>query len=150
MPQEISAGGIIVYFSGKGWEVLLIKDMNDVWTFPKGLIKNNEKPVSAARREIAEEVGLTKLNLVYSLKPIKYYYRREGLIHKKVHYFLFKSLTRQKPICQTEENIKEAQWINLDKALSLVGYPKSSIPLLQEVQKKIDLWKLKPPPTSNV
>ncbi len=137
MKQEISAGGVIVYRRPKNWQVLLIKDMNGVWTFPKGLLEKDESPQSTAQREIAEEVGLSNLTLLGGLATIEYFYRRAGLIHKKVHYFLFESAQRQVPVCQKKEGITTAQWTDLARALSLVGYPKTNIPLLRATQKKL-------------
>lgn len=137
MKQEISAGGVIVYRWAKKWQVLLLKDMNDVWTFPKGLIEKGESPETAAQREIAEEIGLSNLILREPLATIEYFYQRNGLIHKKVHYFLFESPKRQMPVCQKKEGITAAQWADLARALTLVGYPKTNIPLLQAAQKKL-------------
>lgn len=55
MKKELSAGGVVVRKKGNAWQVLLLKDMNDNWTFPKGLIEKGENPPSAAKREIADE-----------------------------------------------------------------------------------------------
>ncbi|KKW10495.1 MAG: hypothetical protein UY49_C0021G0009 [Microgenomates group bacterium GW2011_GWC1_49_7] len=43
MKTEVSAGGIVVRKRMRIWEVLVIRDMNDVWTFPKGLVEKGEK-----------------------------------------------------------------------------------------------------------
>lgn len=137
MKQEMSAGGVVVYRSAKNWQVLLIKDMNEAWTFPKGLIEKDEAPAKAAEREIVEEVGLTNLTRRGSLAPIEYFYRRPGLIHKKVHYFLFRSSKRQTPVWQKEEGITAAKWVDLNRAAKLIGYPKTNAPLLKAVQKQL-------------
>lgn len=138
MRQEISSGGVIVYRSAKKWDVLLIRDMNGVWTFPKGLIEKDENSLATAKREIAEEVGLTNLKSLGPLPPIEYFYRRSGLIHKRVYYFLFQSDKRQQPICQEKEGIKEAQWVDLNKALNIIGYAKSNTALLKAAQQKLN------------
>ena len=89
MKKEISAGGVIIKRSGKIVQVLLIKDMNGNWTFPKGVVEKGESHEDAAKREIFEETGLKNIILIQKLSPIHYAYQRNGLIHKTVHYFLF-------------------------------------------------------------
>lgn len=85
MKTEISAGGIVVRTSGKTWDVLILKDINDVWTFPKGKIWTGEDLETASRREILEEVGLNVLTMLTKLPVIRYIYQKNGLISKTVH-----------------------------------------------------------------
>lgn len=139
MKKEVSAGGLIVRYKKRVWEVLLMKDMNNTWTFPKGIIEKGEIPNDAARREIAEEVGLTKLEFIALLADIHYTYRRCGLIHKTVHYFLFRYQGRQIPTPQKEEGIREVTWMPIDIALKVVGYPESNTPLLTKTKELIAL-----------
>lgn len=134
MKQEISAGGIVVRKSGSVWEVLVMKDMNDNWTFPKGLVEKGEEPAEAAKREIKEEVGISQITLFKELKPIHYFYNRKGLISKTVHYFLFTSSGLESPKAQKEEGISEVTWMPMEKTIELIGYAKSNKPLLEEVE----------------
>ena len=39
-------------------EVLLIRDRNGYWVFPKGHVEPGESPEETARREVAEEAGV--------------------------------------------------------------------------------------------
>ncbi len=132
MKQEISAGGLIVRQMNKDWHVLLIKDMNSNWTFPKGLVERGENALTAAKREIAEEVGLRDIFLVANLSPITYMYRRGGLIHKTVHYFLFSSSGKEVPKGQKEEGISDVRWVPLSEAIDIIGYSKTNTSLLEE------------------
>lgn len=134
MKQEVSAGGIIVRKKGKTWDVLLLKDMNSNWTFPKGLVEKGEDPVSAAKREINEEVGISDVFLLSPLKPIHYIYNRGGLIRKTVRYFLFSSEGKETPKGQKEEGISDVTWMPLEKAIDIIGYSKTNTPLLEEVR----------------
>lgn len=139
MKKEISAGGIIVRNQGKAWEVLLIKDMNGKWTFPKGLIEPGEPISKTAVREISEEVGLTDINIMKELQPIHYYYRREkNLVYKTVHYFLFRTEGKETPEPQTEEGISETIWKPIPEAISIIGYPETNRPLLENVLSILD------------
>ena len=135
MKTEISAGGLIIRKRRKPWEILLIKDMNDSWTFPKGLIEKGEEPEAAARREIEEEVSISGLKLLAKLKPIEYWYQRDGLIHKKVYYFLFEVAGNPPIKEQKEEGISEAKWVEIAKAKEIIGYPKTNRKVLEESVK---------------
>lgn len=135
MKTEISAGGIIVKKVKAGWHVLLLRDMNDSWTFPKGRIEKGETKKAAARREIQEEVGLTKIVYMRSVSPIAYIYRRGSLVHKKVYYFLFRVVTPEEIVCQKSEGIQEAKWLGFDQAFSIVGYPKTNRSLLRKTER---------------
>jgi mutator protein MutT len=133
MKTEYSAGGIIIRKFRTSWQVLLIRDMNSVWTFPKGKIETGETPRRAAVREIAEEVGLTDLSYRKKLQTIHYTYKRNGIIEKTVEYFLFEYSGKERPVCQKEEGISEAKWVSINSAKSLVGYPETNAMLLQSL-----------------
>lgn len=117
------------------WQLLTIRDMNKSWTFPKGMIEKGESPLAAARREIEEEVGLTNLTLLRKLGVIEYFFRKNGLIKKTVHYFLFRSTGRQKLKPQRKEGISAAKWVSLEEFASIIGYPNTNRPLFETVQK---------------
>jgi 8-oxo-dGTP pyrophosphatase MutT (NUDIX family) len=139
MKAETSAGGVIVRKMNSVWHVLCIRDMNSSWTFPKGLIEPDETREAAAAREIQEETGLTHVSLHAPIKSIKYIYRKNGLIQKTVHYFLF-ILTRDQPVvCQKSEGIKEAKWMSFPDAKKSIGYRDTNVDLLERVQKILTL-----------
>lgn len=139
MKTATSAGGVIVNFSYNQWYVLIIKDMNGAWTFPKGMIEQRETAEEAALREIQEEVCISKLSLLCAFTPIQYTYTRSGLITKTVYYFLFQSILRMKPTVQREEGIKEAKWVSIPKATDMIGYRDTNVKLLEETWKLLQL-----------
>lgn len=136
MKTAKSAGGIIVSGLGDHWYVVLLKDMSNSWTFPKGLIEKGETPKDAAVREIYEEVGIKNLKFFASLDPIEYIYTHNGSVKKTVYYFVFKLRIRIHPTPQIEEGIQEARWIRIDKAIDAIGYRQTNVALLEET------WKL--------
>lgn len=138
MKFEFSAGGVIVRKKKSLWEVLLIEDMNKSWTFPKGMIEKGEKPAEAAKREVLEEVGLKELTLLKELKGIEYFYKKNGLIKKKVYYFLFQYDGAISPKPQKEEGITDAKWMPIAKAHDMIGYPKTNTLLMQEAQSQLE------------
>ena len=137
MKTATSAGGIIVCHPDSSWYVLILKDMNDTWTFPKGMIEKGELVEEAAIREIKEEVGITNLKNLFPLTPIAYRYKRGRIIQKEVQYFVFLSQRLTKPKIQKEEGIREAQWVPYEKAIGIIGYRQTNVTLLEETWKSL-------------
>jgi len=131
MKQELSAGAIICKKVKSVWNVLLIRDMKGLLTFPKGLMEPGEDKKQTAIREAAEETGIIDLQYVTELPDVSYFYTRNGKsIKKLVHYFLFLS-TNDLPLTpQREEGITELIWMSMEKAISCIGYGKSNTPVL--------------------
>lgn len=135
MRKEVSAGGVVFGTKNKQVCVLLLKDPKGKWTFPKGLIEKDEDPLSCAKREIAEEVGLSKLTFHARLTPAQYKYRWDKeLIDKTVHYFVFTASTNVPLLPQAAEGIQDVQWFPFDEALTAVGYKKTNTPLLKQAK----------------
>lgn len=138
MKTEISAGGIVFKIRNGQALILLLKDQKGNWTFPKGLIEDNEDKMGTAKRETEEEVGVKKISFVTALTPIEYWYKWEGeLIKKTVYYYLFRAEGEEKLTPQKEEGISEAKWFVPKKAFEVIGYRKNSLNLLKEAVKKI-------------
>lgn len=133
MKIEISSGGVIYRLNNSTFEVLLLKDKNGFWSFPKGLIEDGEDKLTAAKREIGEEVGIHGLKMVTELAPINYIYKwKESIIKKTVYFFLFKYIGGETPKPQLEEGITETKWFDLDESIQIVGYPKTNKAVLEE------------------
>lgn len=87
-----SAGGIVLGNSG---DVALVRNSTDTkWFFPKGRLDQGEDDESAARREIAEEAGLTDLEHIADLGSYQRprigkdgAYREDQM--KDIHMYLF-------------------------------------------------------------
>lgn len=138
MREEISAGGVVFKKKEGKRYLLLLKDKNGKWTFPKGLVEPDEDRKITAAREVAEETGIDKIEFSQELTPIQYWYRWEGeLIRKKVYYFLFEAKKKQKPKPQEEEGILAVRWFLPEKALEIIGYRKTNQKILEEVLLKL-------------
>jgi 8-oxo-dGTP pyrophosphatase MutT (NUDIX family) len=89
IPEEVSAGGIVVRKQTQHLYVALIRERGaPTYVLPKGRLEPGESIQQAAQREIAEEAGLTHLQLLADLgtqERLSFSKRR----WKKVHYFLF-------------------------------------------------------------
>ena len=133
---EHSAGGVIYRKSGNGTEILLLCDRNKNWSFPKGLIEEDENMVKTAEREIEEEVGLTNLHFIDTVDSIGYFYRFEGkLIRKRVDFYLFEYKGNEIPKPLIAEGISDVQWFSVNEALKAIGYAKTNKPILEKAMK---------------
>ena len=135
--KETSAGGVIVRPNGKDFEVLVVRDMNEELTFPKGVIEDGENALDAAFREIEEEVGLVDITFIRPLTPISYIYTRDGLVHKVVQYFLFMTIGTEETRAQKDEEIHDVLWMRLDEAIEKIGYRETNKKLLLEVRSEL-------------
>lgn len=134
MKREISSGGVVFKKTGQTIQVLLLKDKNNFWSFPKGLIEENEDKLTAAKREIGEEAGIHGLEMICELKPINYIYKwQESIVKKTVYFFLFKYSGNETPKPQFEEGISEVKWFPLNEAFKIIGYVKTNKAVLEEV-----------------
>jgi len=59
--KRMSAGVVVVRETPDGWRFLLLRAFRH-WDFPKGAVEAGETPLEAARREVAEEAGITALD----------------------------------------------------------------------------------------
>lgn len=109
------------------WLVALVKTEHKrgpVWVLPKGHVElaAGENIAEAARREVAEEAGITDLSVKNELGVTRFKFQAEtALVLKTVHYFLM--LTNQKTLTpQAEEGLLEAQWFPIDEAVPMLAY----------------------------
>ena len=57
--SRLSCGIILVRQSDAGWVTLMLRAYRH-WDFPKGIRERGEEPLDAAKREVAEETGITE------------------------------------------------------------------------------------------
>ncbi len=119
---ERAAGYVLFREQGEKREYLLVRNRNGRhWGFPKGRIETGESPEEAARREVAEEVGIRDLRPISFSRTIHYSFIRNGkLIHKEVTYFLAE--TDEEGILNDEELV-EMRWLSFVEALTTLTYP---------------------------
>jgi ADP-ribose pyrophosphatase YjhB (NUDIX family) len=119
-----SAGGVVLNPEGR---VLLVSQHGTSWSLPKGHLEGGESPLEAARREIREESGVTRLEFV---RPLGSYSRhrlgadggedRSEL--KTIHLFLFRTdETKLQPL---DPDNPEARWVEPAAVAGLLTHAK--------------------------
>jgi 8-oxo-dGTP pyrophosphatase MutT (NUDIX family) len=141
MVREISAGGVVVKQSGKGWEMATIEPQTEassarpakktsrkvVLALPKGLVDPGEKPEQTALREVQEETGLVATPIT-KLADIKYVYVRswgdQQRVFKIVSFFLLRYQSGEIDDVSREmrAEVKRAFWIPLEEAPRKLAY----------------------------
>ena len=64
MAKVLSAGVIPLRRTAQGWRMLILRAYKN-WDFPKGRVEAGEEPIDAAKRETAEETGITDLDFAF-------------------------------------------------------------------------------------
>lgn len=120
--REPTAGGIIFRAKGDDIEILLIQDAKDRWTIPKGHIESGESPKETAVREIAEETGLKRIEVLSWLGKVDFRYRRQDrLVLMTTQVYLMKALDQHEGL-QKEKWMRSIQWFKFNDALDKIEY----------------------------
>lgn len=103
-----AAGGIVM---NSDRDVLMIY-RHGMWDLPKGKLELNEKIPEAAIREVKEETGLHKVEIIKKLmKTYHTYLMKENKVLKTTHWFLMRS-NETDFIPQTAEGIEHVKWVS--------------------------------------
>lgn len=120
--RETSAGGVVFRFDGARTLVLLIRDAHRTWGFPKGHVEEGESASDAALREVREETGLDRLDVVAPVSTINWTFKFRGrLIHKTCHFFAIETRQRRtRPL--RAEGIVACKWATLDQGVKMLTH----------------------------
>jgi 8-oxo-dGTP pyrophosphatase MutT (NUDIX family) len=128
--------GIIVFYRfPRSIKYLLIKHKKGHWAFPKGHADKGETKLEAAHRELKEETGIVKIQLLKKrilLKESYTFTNGKGVkILKKVNYFIAE--TKNKRVEIDYKEITNFKWCTYKAGLEKVTYNESG-----SVLKKAD------------
>jgi 8-oxo-dGTP pyrophosphatase MutT (NUDIX family) len=119
---EFSAGGVVVR-DGRVVVIVPVKRGPGgarVLGLPKGHPDGDESAEQAARREVAEEAGVTG-ELIEPLGDVTYTYERGGRpVTKRVRFYLFEY--RSGDVADHDHEIEEARWMPLAEAARELTY----------------------------
>ena len=124
MIKEKSCGTIIIDDD----KVLIIKQKQGFYGFPKGHMEKNETEVETAIRETKEETNLDVLT--DETKRYSLNYVIDNKIDKEVVYYLAKPLNKN--IIKQESEINDILWIDIDKVIDILTFDN-----LKELWKKV-------------
>ena len=82
------------------------------WDLPKGKVDEGEAVDAGALREVREECGLKRLELVKRLCETWHTYERKGRQHlKRTDWYLMRGTNAEELVAQGEEDITEVRWM---------------------------------------
>ncbi len=136
LPVKVTAGGVVLRQENGGWLVALeqqVKMSGEFWCVPKGHVEEGEDLETAAKREIAEEVGVTEFESFEYLAE-KQRPSLKGHEWKIIHYFL--AVTKQVDLYPADtEKGHRAKWFLLFSDLPLLFEEQKE--LIEEIKRKI-------------
>lgn len=145
-----SAGGVVYKTSKNKIYVLLLKN-NEGWFLPKGKLEVGEKPEDAVIRELSEELGINKSDILLKSncicetmyithQPADIYYPNAKLVK-----FYLVNIKTAKLHPQSSENIEKARWFEINNAIKKVRYSTykvviwKALKMLNSVQTNINV-----------
>jgi 8-oxo-dGTP pyrophosphatase MutT (NUDIX family) len=119
------------------YQYLLVQHHAGHWAFPKGHAENGETDLQAARRELQEETGISKVILLEDVSLAETYYFRRGdqTVSKKVRYF--PGVVKDCAVHIQAAEIKAYRWVNAEGAFNLITFGESRR-LLTEAKQYLD------------
>lgn len=123
--KQIKSCGCIVLHDDK---VLLIKQHQGFYGFPKGHMEKNETEIETALRETKEETGIDAIVDKEKRFEISYYTRKNNF--KTVVYFLAHSKNVEIKI--QEKEIIEAKWVSINDVEGILTFDN-----MKELWKKV-------------
>ncbi|MDA1196846.1 MAG: NUDIX domain-containing protein [Nanoarchaeota archaeon] len=119
-----SAGGVVLNQD----KILVVNQNNDSWSLPKGHIDPGEDALTAARREIKEESGVTELTFIKDLgsyeRPKIGKHGEGDEIREKKHITLFLFRTDQQELKPEDPENPEARWVDIHEVTELLTHKK--------------------------
>ncbi|MEZ4740683.1 MAG: NUDIX domain-containing protein [Flavobacteriales bacterium] len=120
----LAAGGLVVDEEGR---LLTIKRLG-VWDLPKGKVEKKEVVEDAAVREVQEECGLKKVQLVRPVTSTWHTYERKGRQElKRTDWFLMQASASEDLVPQSDEGIEEVRWIDRAELTAVLENTYSSL-----------------------
>jgi 8-oxo-dGTP pyrophosphatase MutT (NUDIX family) len=123
--RETTSGGIIFRRNekhDKRLEILLIQDVKNRWTIPKGHVEPSEKPRQTAEREIREETGLQEMKVLDWLGKVDFRYRRgQTLVLMAMHIYLVQGLGNTNEL-SPEDWLNDIHWFPISQAIDKIAY----------------------------
>lgn len=113
------------------------------WDFPKGLVGAGEEPLAAARRETAEETGISALDFPWGFEHTE---TAPYASNKVARYYLARTSTERVVLQPSAElgrpEHHEYRWVDVDQARVLL--PARLLPVLEWSARRLSAGSEKP------
>jgi len=127
MKNDMSMGVIVFYRFPRSVKYLIIKHKKGHWAFPKGHPEKGETKLETALRELEEETGVSKINLLKKRILLKEQYKftdKKGVkILKKVNYFIAEA--KNKKVKLDLKEVTDFKWATLKAGLVKITFDES-------------------------
>jgi 8-oxo-dGTP pyrophosphatase MutT (NUDIX family) len=131
---EDKSYGVLLILKGEENRILILKQINGHWSFPKGHGEVGENERESALRELEEETGIQEIEFA-DLPNLfeRYPFQKDGKDYQKINEF-FIAFAFNDSVRMQESEVLEYKWATFEEALSTFTYeePKRVIGLLQE------------------
>jgi 8-oxo-dGTP pyrophosphatase MutT (NUDIX family) len=128
MAEEKSCGIVLYYKKGKDIEYLLLHQTQGHYSFPKGHQEKGENDEETAVRELEEESGIKKEDIIFEkeFKTFMKYSFKHGneIIFKIVNFFLAKSKTKKIKLSGEHTDFL---WLHYEEALKKLEFENSKL-----------------------
>jgi 16S rRNA (adenine1518-N6/adenine1519-N6)-dimethyltransferase len=122
--RRYSAGGVII---GPYGHVVVVNQDGRTWSLPKGGVNPGEDELAAAKREIYEETGLTKIKLIKKLGSYERFamgLKGEDLPDRQRHISMYLFSTKEQELMPQDPANPEARWMDVDEVENLLSHAK--------------------------
>lgn len=125
MLESKTAGGVVLHKDGV---ILVVNQNGNSWSFPKGHIEEGEDALTAAKREIKEEAGVTQLEYIGDMGTYSRYKIGKNVneddISEVKHITMFLFRTDQEKLQPIDSDNPEARWVAREDVVNLLTHKK--------------------------
>ncbi len=124
--KAVSAGAIILQEVDGELKIALAqrKNKNKTWVLPKGHVEAGESIEQAALREVYEETGLRRVQLITYLGVVSREAAKSNgnVVRKTIHYYLAYALQNNKEQAPPDTAFAKPGWFSPPEAMRLLPY----------------------------
>lgn len=126
---------LLYHDDASGTRRFLLLDYGSHWDYPKGHVEPGEDDLTAARRELQEETGITRADFIEGFsREMTYTFRarKGGIIKKTVIFFL--AAAHDTAVTISHEHVGFA-WVTADESLKKLTFPNARVLLQAAIAK---------------